>query len=322
MRINRITAFPPMGDLAGSGTRATCSITIVGDPRQGPMALRKTAIALTVYLLASGPLSASTGPPERVAVLNWGLAQTLIALDIEPVAVADISGYRKWVGRPVLPAGTVDLGRRIEPNLDVLAGTKPDLILMSSYYNRARERLKSIAATETLSIYQPDSDALERSLEIAERLAATLDRDSEMERLRADFDRAVTDLRDRTDAGDSVYVVRFRDGDHVQVFGAPGLFDGVLQRAGLTNAWQGQANFWGFAMIPIERLDAAADHLVVVEPVPRRAERMMADSPIWQALPAVRQGDVHRLEPIWSFGGVPSAIHFADRLGAAIDGGD
>jgi iron complex transport system substrate-binding protein len=73
-------------------------------------------------------------------------------------------------------------------------------------------------------------------------------------------------------------------------------------------------------MIPIERLDQAADHLVVVEPIPRRAERMMADSAIWQALPAVRAGDVHRLETIWSFGGVPSAIHFADRLGTAIDG--
>lgn len=286
------------------------------------MALRTTAIALTVYLLVAAPLSASAERPERIAVLNWGLAQTLIALDIEPVAVADISGYRKWVGRPALPPGTVDLGRRIEPNLDVLAGTKPDRILMSDYYNRARERLKTIAATETLSIYEPDGDALERSLEIAGRLAGQLDRDTELDNLRADFDRAVQDLRERTEAGDSVYVIRFRDGGHVQVFGAPGLFDGVLKRAGLTNAWQGETNFWGFAMIPIERLDAAADHLVVVEPVPRRAEHMMADSPIWRALPAVRNGEVHRLEPIWSFGGVPSAIHFADRLGAAIDGGD
>lgn len=287
------------------------------------MALRAIAIALTACLLITGPLSASAEQrPERVAVLNWGLAQTLIALGVEPVAVADISGYRKWVGRPALPAGTVDLGRRIEPNLDVLAGTRPDLILMSDYYNRARERLKTIAATETLSIYQPDGDALERSLEIAGHLAGALDRRHALNSLRADLDRAIGELRARTDAGDSVYIIRFRDGGHVQVFGAPGLFDGVLQRAGLTNAWQGEANYWGFAMIPIERLDAAADHLVVVDPVPRRAERMMADSPIWQALPAVRQGDVHRLEPVWSFGGVPSAIRFADRLGAAIDGGD
>lgn len=286
------------------------------------MALRTIAIALTVYLLAAGPLSAASERPERIAVLNWGLAQTLVALGVEPVAVADIDGYRKWVGRPALPDGAVNVGRRIEPNLDVLAGTRPDLILMSGYYNRARERLRTIAPTETLRIYQPNGDALQRSIRIAERLAARLDRGDAMERLRRDLDRSVARLRERTEAGDSVYVIRFQDDGHVQVFGAPGLFDGVLQRANLTNAWQGGANYWGFSIIPIDRLDAAADHLVVVEPVPRRAQRMMADSPIWQALPAVREGDVHRLETIWSFGGVPSAIHFADRLGAAIDGDD
>lgn len=288
------------------------------------MALRTTAIALTVYLLASAPLAASDGPAERVAVLNWGLAQTLLALDIEPVAIADVHGYRKWVGRPALPDRTVGVGRRIEPNLDVLAGTRPDLILMSGYYNRARERMAEIAPTETLRIYRPDGDgnALQRSLEIAERLADRLDRTDALQRLRDDLDRAIADLKRRTEAGESVYIVGFEDASHVRVVGAPGLFDAVLRRAGLNNAWDGETSYWGYSQVPIERLDRAADHIVVVEPIPRKAERMMADSPIWQALPAVREGRVHRLEAIWSYGGVPSAIQFAERLGAAIHGDD
>lgn len=288
------------------------------------MALRTTAIVLTVYLLAAGPLAASTERPERVAVLNWGLAQTLLALDIEPVAIADVHGYRKWVGRPALPDRTVGVGRRIEPNLDVLAGTRPDLILMSGYYNRARERMAEIAPTETLRIYRPDADAdaLQSSLRIAERLADRLDRADALQRLRDDLDRAVSDLDEATEDGDSAYIVGFEDASHVRVVGAPGLFDAVLRRAGLNNAWDGEASYWGFSMVPIERLDRAADHIVVVEPIPRKAERMMANSPIWQALPAVREGKVHRLESVWSYGGVPSAIQFAERLGAAINSDD
>lgn len=289
------------------------------------MALRTTVIALTVYLLTIGPLSASAEQrPERVAVLNWGLAQTLLALDVEPVAIADVHGYRKWVGRPPLPDHTIGVGRRIEPNLDVLAGTDPDLILMSGYYNRARERLATIAPTETLRINAPDNEgnALQSSLRIAERLADRLGRGRALQRLRADLDHAIADLEGRTEAGESVYVIGFEDAGHVRVVGAPGLFDAVLQRAGLTNAWDGETSYWGFAQIPIDRLDRAADHIVVVEPIPRKAERMMAESAIWQSLPAVRDGEVHRLEAIWSYGGVPAAIQFAEQLGTAINGDD
>jgi iron complex transport system substrate-binding protein len=195
---------------------------------------------------------------------------------------------------------------------------------MSGYYNRARERLTTIAPTETLRIYSPDNegDALQSSIRIAERLARRLDRADALQRLRDDLDRAITDLDERTRDHESIYVVGFEDAGHVRVVGAPGLFDAVLRRAGLNNAWDGATSYWGYSQVPIERLDRAADHLVVVEPVPQEAEKMMANSPIWQALPAVRAGNVHRLEAIWSYGGVPSAIQFAERLGATLDGDD
>lgn len=277
--------------------------------------------ALLVAALAA-PAAASAEPtavPARVAVLNWGLAQTVTALGVEPVAVANVAGYRKWVAAPPLPEGTVDLGRRIEPNLDVLAGTAPDLILTSGYFNRGRDRLASIAPTETLRIFRPGGDGLERALEVAGELAARLDRPTAMSRLQRDLDEAIERLGARSRAGESVYVISFRDGGHVRVYGRHGLFDGVLRRAGLDNAWDGATNFWGFSLVPIERLDAAADHVVVVEPVNREAQEMMRDSPVWRALPAVRSGRVHRIAPTWSYGGVPAAIRFADLLGAAID---
>ena len=282
-----------------------------------PNSLLAIAAATALWLGTTGASTANEG--ARIAVLNWGLAQTLLGLGIEPVAIANMPGYRKWVAHPPLPDGAVDIGRRIEPNMTVLAGAQPDLILTSNYYNRGLERLRGVAPTETLRIYQPDTRALDRAFVVADELASRLDRGDALAAMRARLERAVAGLRARTEPGETVYVVRFRDGGHIQVFGDGGLFDGVLERAGLANAWQGASNYWGFAMVPIERLDARADHLVVIEPVKRRAEQLMADSPIWRALPAVRHGRVHRLEPIWSFGGVPAATRFAERLAEAID---
>lgn len=280
-----------------------------------PARLPAAVLGLCLLAAAAPPRA---GTPERIAVLNWDLAQTVIALGVDPVAVADAAGYRKWVAAPALPHGTVAVGRRIEPNLDALAAAAPGLILVSGYLNRGRDQLEGIAPTETYRIYRPGGEALERSLEVAARLADRLDRQAHLERLRARLDRAVDTLQMRTRAGESVYVIRFRGAGHIQVFGRHGLFDGVLRRAGLDNAWDGPSNYWGFAMAAIEELDAAADHLVVLEPVPRVAEAMMRDSPIWQALPAVREGRVHRLGPIWNFGSVPSATRFAELLAAAI----
>ena len=283
-----------------------------------PTSVRALLAALAIAL--AGAPAAAGAPSERIAVLNWGLAQTLLGLGVEPVAVANIPGYRKWVAHPLLPARTVDIGRRIQPNMEVLAGAAPDLILTSGYYDRALDRLRGIAPTQTLRIYQPGTRALEQAFVVAERLASRLGRADALASMRNRFERAVARLRARTEPGESVYVIRFRDGGHIQVFADGGLFDGVLERAGLTNAWQGAGNYWGFAMVPIERLDARADHLVVIEPVRRRAADLMAHSPIWRALPAVRHGRVHRLEPIWSFGGVPAATRFAECLAEVVDG--
>lgn len=262
------------------------------------------------------------GQPERVAAINWGLTQTLIALDITPVAVADAAGYRKWVAAPPLPDSSIDVGRRIEPSLTVLAGARPGLILMSSHYDELRRQLADIAPVATLDIYAPDSLPLVRARQVARCLARRFARRPALGRLEERVDSAIARLAATAaavrDAG-PVYVIAFRDADHVRVYGENSLFGGVLRSAGLENAWQGPSNFWGFATRAFTALDRAAGHLVVVGPVPREAREMMRRSPIWQALPAVRRGRVHRLAPVWAYGGLPSAVRFAELLGEALD---
>lgn len=285
---------------------------------------------MLLLALTGGPAGADpcapVGPPgtsERVAVINWGLAQTLIALDIPPTAVADAPGYRKWVADPPLPSSSVDIGRRLEPNLTVLAGSAPDLVVMSSFYDELARQLSRIAPVLTLDIYQPGTMPLRRAEEVAACLAKRFRREATLDHLTERLDEALRSLAAAArepGVRRPVYVVQFRDADHVRVYGRNSLFGGVLREAGLDNAWQGTTNFWGFATIPFTDLDRAAGHLVVIEPVPREVEGVMAQSPVWRALPAVRQGRVHRLDQVWAYGGLTSAIRFAGLLESSLRG--
>lgn len=265
-------------------------------------------------------------PPEtgeRVAAINWGLTQTLIALDIAPAAVADAPGYRKWVADPPLPSSSVDIGRRLEPNLAVLAGSDPDLVVMSSFYDELARQLSRIAPVVTLDIYQPGAMPLPRAAEVAACLAKRFRREAALDRLTERLDQALETLAAAAQAPgvrQPVYVVQFRDADHVRVYGHNSLFGGVLRKAGLDNAWQGATNFWGFSTIPFTDLDRAAGHLVVIEPVPLEVESVMVNSPVWRALPAVRKGRVHRLDQVWAYGGLTSAIRFAGLLEDSLRG--
>ncbi len=283
---------------------------------------RRLAAALAGTLLACALAAPSAAAPERIAVLNWGLAQTLLALGVEPIAVAETGGYRKWVREPTLPEGVLGLGRRLSPNLDVLAGADPDWIVMSGYRKRPRAHMERIAPTKKFAIYTGEHQPLERNQAVAATLADRLGAEDALRRLNRRLERALADLAAAAGDGESVYIVQFGDAGHVRVFGDNALLGNVIARSPLRNAWDGATNAWGFSQIPITRLDGAADHVIVLEPVPRRAREMMRTSAIWRALPAVRQGRVHALPPIWTFGGIPSAIRFAQLLTDRLDDRD
>ncbi len=290
--------------------------------RGGWRRVKRNTAHLAGGVLACAIAAPSAAAPERIAVLNWGLTQTLLALGVEPIAVAETGGYREWVQEPELPDDVIGLGRRLSPNLDVLAGADPDWIVMSGYRKRPRAHMERIAPTKKFAIYTSEHQPLQRSREVAATLADRLDVEPALERLNERLERSLERLARTGAAGESVYIVQFSDAGHVRVFGDNALLGNVIEQSPLTNAWDGATNAWGFSQIPITRLDADVDHLIVLEPIPRRAREMMDTSAIWRALPAVRTGQVHTLPPIWSFGAIPSAIRFAELLTERLDDRD
>jgi hypothetical protein len=77
----------------------------------------------------------------------------------------------------------------------------------------------------------------------------------------------------------------------VLVFGENCLFQEVLDRFGIKNAWRGEAAFWGSVSVGIDRLAAfnEADVICFDHGNEREMAQLLA-TPLWQAMPFVRAG--------------------------------
>jgi iron complex transport system substrate-binding protein len=282
--------------------------------------MRAFASLLLLALCCMCDATASELLPSRIVALNRESTETLLALGVVPLGVAEIDGYRRWVGSPPIPQGVVDVGLRAQPNLELLQHLAPDLILTTQGFEADRRLLERIAPTLSLSIYTQEGQPYRRAREETIRIARALGREEAAEVLLAGAEKAFDDARAKLcpDRQRPLYVIIFLDQRHVMVFGAKSLFQDVLARLGLHNAWSEQTNFWGFATVGIERLAGDREAQIVhVGPVDV-AEKTLAESPLWRSLPMVRAGRFTVIPSVWMFGAVPAAERFATLLGQGL----
>ncbi|MHB0777065.1 ABC transporter substrate-binding protein [Halomonas sp. WWR20] len=293
-----------------------------------PSLRRMAAIAVMACLVCMAPsLPSFASDAQRgrhsvpVVTLDWTLAETLLALDVTPLGVAQTMAYRDWVGEPTLPENVVDIGLRAQPNLELLAQLAPKHILISPMFAALAPRLSRIAPVSTIGLYLAEGDIWTQALAATRAVARLVDRQAAAETLIAEVESHIGQAAAQLPAGiPPLLIVQFMDARHVRVFGDHSLYQAVLQRLGLSNAWQGTTNAWGFALVGLEQLaDIRPAQMVVVDPLPVGIEGRLAENGLWQNLPSVRQRNVIHLKPVWSFGGLPSARRFADQISAAFD---
>ncbi len=256
----------------------------------------------------------------RIATVDWTIAETLLALGVTPLAVGDVSAYRAWVGEPLLPAEVVDIGLRAQPNRELLAELKPDRILISPLAAPLAPTLSRIAPVQSIALYDPQTDLWQRLHEATLTIAALVNKTAEANVLLTDLNRDLEQMKQTLPAElPPLLVVQFIDERHVRVFGRHSLFEAVMQRLGLRNAWQGETNAWGFSVASLEQfLSIPEARLVVVDPIPVGVSERLQEPGLWQHLPLVQQAPVLHLPAVWSFGGVLAARRFATLLSEAL----
>lgn len=280
-------------------------------------------VGLALFVCGMANAAEGNAPAQpRIAAIDWGQAQTLIAIGAPPVAMAQITSYGDWVGGPAVPASVQELGLRVQPNMELLSQLNLDAITITPMYANSRARLAQVAPVKSIDVYYHEGSAWDNTVEATRKLAELVQREAAGEQLIETTRAEIEALAEYVPADPRpLLVIQFIDARHVRVFGDNSLIGNVMTRMGVTNAWQEQTNFWGFALVPIERLAAIENaRMAVLDPMPVGVAEEIGSSVLWQSLPTVRDQAILDLPAVWSFGGLPSATRFARGLAEAYDG--
>ncbi|WP_421914095.1 ABC transporter substrate-binding protein [Mesorhizobium sp.] len=282
---------------------------------------RRQALALAASALLSPVASKAAAP--RIAAIDWGMLETLLALGIEPVAATELMQFRKIVVEPAVPQSVADLGLRGAPNYELLLTVAPDLIVISNFYEYQRPMLERIAPVFAQTVYEagvpPYPLAEAATLALGERLG----RQAEAKRYVDDTAHEIARLRAALSPGSTrpAFVISLGDSRHFRAFGRDAMFGDVLTRLGIENAWTDETSYSAAAPVGLEALARLPEaSILIVSPLPADVGRSLPSNALWNALPAVRQNRVTVLEPVNHFGCLPSARRFARLATAALAG--
>ena len=257
--------------------------------------------------------------PARIASIAWLGAENALALGVAPVGVADAAYYRQRMAHPPLPEGVADLGPFWEPNLERLLALRPDLILVDAWSVVDGGRLAEIARVERIPAYPQGSGGWDFAIGTLRHLGGMLDRDALAGQVAAAAEGRIAELRRRAEAAGAppVYVgLLARGGRNVTLYGGPGLVGGVLERLGLSNAHAGPFSAAGTATVGLDALAREPGAVILCIDLATASgdfARSIAGNALWRSLPAVRGGRFGLLAGFYPFGGLGSAMHFAEQ---------
>lgn len=255
----------------------------------------------------------------RVMSIDWSQTETMIALGVTPVASAQQSDYHDWVRSPKIPDETVDVGLRTQPNLERLSELNLDTIFMSPRFASLETQLSRIAPVKILGLYKVGEVNWEAVTDFTRRMAKEVNADKQAEQLIADSEDELNGLKATLpDNLPPVLLVQFMDTKHVRVFGENSIYKVALNQLGIQNAWDKATNAWGFALTGVDKLQGIDAQFVVIEPLPVGVKEHLAQDQYWQYLIEQTGRPVITIKPTWSFGGLPSAMRFANLVTSAL----
>jgi iron complex transport system substrate-binding protein len=324
--------------LAHAGHDATPTGSAAASPVASPAASPVAGAPITV----PAPLGDVTLPgiSQRVVAIEWNLVEYVLALGVQPVAIADIEGYNAWVDIGIkLEPDVADVGLRYEPNLESIAAVMPDLILGITERDEAiLDQLSGIAPTILLDSYPTveGETPLEDINDTLRTIAIALGKEDTAEQLIAETDmvlaNATTTISEAGFAGVPFVLTQAFTSENVptlRLFNNRSLFGYTVSSLGLTNAWEGEGTIeddpWGFQTVTVEALVNVPPetHLFyVVQDDDNIFADALTEDPIWSSFPFVQEGRTYALGgDTWTFGGHQSVQRLIEKVIASLTQG-
>ena len=267
-----------------------------------------------------------TETSRPVATFDWGIAETLLALDVAPVAMGSVHAFHDWTGDTYASSEIIDVGVQTLPNLELLDRMSPRRILLPPRHRHREALMSRLGKTARLDHYPyagSEGDFWPRMRAFTEEAGELVGKAPEARRLIRETAEHFDELASRLNGqAPPLLVVQLQDERHLRVYGEHSLFQAVLERLGLKNAWQGSTNQWGYTLVGLDELLTMEARLVIIEgALPVGIERRLSSSGMWRLLPSVRRGDTIVLpSSFWIAGTLPSANRFAEALVEALAG--
>ncbi|MFD6801935.1 ABC transporter substrate-binding protein [Streptomyces cyaneofuscatus] len=240
--------------------------------------------------------------PQRVVVLDTAELDSVLTLGVKPVGAthADVdSGFLNYLPKDQVE-GITDVGQMMTPNLEAVAGLKPDLILTSKirHGDKYAELSKIAPTVMTENTGYPWKENFQVHAE-------ALNKQAEAKMVTDDYAEHVADvtkaLGGKEKAGATeVNMVRFVEGADIRVYGKKNYIATILADVGLGRpAITDQAKD-GFSYdVSPEKIDLAdADavfHSTYGDPK-KSKETQTTGSGLWKKMDAVKNGKVFAVD--------------------------
>lgn len=254
----------------------------------------------------------------RYATVDWSVAETLIALEEPPLAVGDVKSYQTWVMEPQLPENTVDLGIRLQPNMERIASlshaeTQPLSFIHSAFYAALNDKLAPYGKVYNVEFYKT-GNTWENVVATTQEIGQIIGKPEAVQKLLADYSQKIAEYRPLVQPFTvrPVALVQFIDTRHLRIYGENSLLGAVIQQLGFQNAYLPAVNDWGFQNIEITELAKLPKNtrFVVIKPYPHNIASALTHNTLWQHLPLAKEPLI--LPAVWTFGAIPSAQRFAE----------
>lgn len=270
-------------------------------------------------------------PAKRVVVLEWAYAEDLLALGVQPVGMADIEGYNKWVNTEIKPnKDVVDVGTRQQPNLEEISKLKPDLIITASF--RAKEiqdELEQIAPTLLFDSSTNNDNHLAEMIDTFTQIAKAVGKESEGEKVLKEMDKTFADAKAQIDQAElenkniaMAQAFTLKDVPTFRMLTDNSMAVQIAKELGLTNVFEPGTNPPdGFKQSTVEVLQTVQDanFIPVVADDDNVFENSLKGNPAWENLNFKKEGRIYKLEgDTWLFGGPLSAQSLATQIADAL----
>lgn len=233
-----------------------------------------------------------------------------------------------WVDIPVeIGADVTDVGTRQEPNLEIIASLKPDLIIgLKSNLGSNYEAYTKIAPTLVFDPYpaEGEGDQYEEMLSTFNTIADVLDKKDEAEKVLSELDQAYADSKAKLEEAGMTerpfaLAMGFSNQNAVtfRISTDNSLAVKILEHIGLTNAYKpSQFEVYGFTTTDVEALPALEDanFLHIIQESDNVIDNQLKDNPVWNGLNFVKENRVYALGgDMWPYGGPLSAQVMAQK---------